>query len=119
MQLVCFLLTNPDMFLAVATVVPHDRKAYPEKPPIVGDLVASSFLLVSDAAGIATTQAKDDPTLQLRRPASMLSLYGSKSRPIEADVSPHIDDRVKQKPRQSRFGFRQRMGKVFAGDTRK
>ena len=107
------------MFFAVATVVPRDRKPYPEKPPTVGDLVTSSFLLVSDAPAIAPTQARDDPTLQLRRPASMLPLYGSKSRPIEADVSPHIDDRVKQKPRQSRFQFRQRIGKVFAGDARK
>ena len=74
MRLVCFLLTNPNVFFAVATVVLHDRKAYPGEPPTVGDLVASPFLLVSDATAIATTQARDDPTLQLGRPASMVTI---------------------------------------------
>jgi len=104
----------------VSTGVPHDRETCPEKSPIVGDLVASPFLLVSDATTIATAQAREDQTRQLRRPPSTLPLHSSKSRPVGGDVSPQIDDRVKQKPRlESPFHFRQRIGKAFAGSVHK
>ena len=90
------------------TAVPYDRVAYP-KPSAVGDLLASSFLLASNTTGIGMGQAGSDPTRQLRKPPSMFSLYSSKSQTINAG------DHLKQKPRQSRFHIRQRIGKVFAG----
>jgi len=52
---ICLPLINLDT--TTSTVVPHDREAYVEKPSL-GDLVASSFLLVSDAAAIAMAALK-------------------------------------------------------------
>jgi hypothetical protein len=106
------------MIFAVPIVVPHDRVAYPAQPSAVGDFVASSFLLVSDAAEIATAQAREDPAHQLRRHSSML-LFNSKSRPTEADAPPHADNHTKKKPRQGRFGIRKRIGEVFGGEAHK
>ena len=119
-------LTNPGTTpsTTISTVIPNNREACAEKPS-VGDLANPSFLLVSDAALIATAQARDDPTRQLRRPASMLSLYSSKSQLAETDASPQLDNNVRHKSRQSRFRIRQRLGRVFdpilhdTGDTRK
>ena len=88
----------------VPTVAPNDRVACIEKPA-VGDLVASSLLLVSDAAAIGKAQVKDDPARQLRKTASMLLLHNSKSRPSEKDTAPEPDDNHKPKP----HGLRSRM----------
>ena len=121
---VYLLLTNPDTGSTISTVVSHDREMCTEKPS-VSDLVASSFLLVGDAAAVAMAQARDDLTYQPRRPASMLSLRSLRSHPIEPDVPPQVDDNIKHKPRHSRFHIRQRLGKVFdpilhaTSDTRK
>ena len=87
-------LTNLD---TISTVVSHDRELCVERPS-VGNLVASSFLLVPDAAAISTAQSKDDATRQLRRPTSVVD----------------IDDNGKHKPRRaSRFRVRERLGRVF------
>jgi len=103
-------LINPGT--TTPTAVPHDKEAYVEKPSL-GDLVASSFLFVSDAAAIAMSQAKDSQTRQLRKTASALALCNPKSRPIQPDASPQLDDNAKHKPRNGFSHLRQKIGRVF------
>ena len=51
-------------------VVSHDREVYAKKP-FVSSLTTTAFLLVPDAADIATTQEKRDPMHRPRRPVMM------------------------------------------------
>ena len=75
----------------------RERSVYTEKPP-VGNLVASSSLLVPDAAAIDSAQSRDSPTHQLRKPAN----------PVQ------IDGNSKHKLRNiARFSIRARLGRVF------
>ena len=93
----CLPLTNPDTTPALSAVPPHDGDVYAERLP-VGNLLASSFLLLLDVAAIASSQSMDEPTHRLRRPASMVQ----------------IDDSAKHKPRHtSRFRARERLGRVL------
>ena len=59
------------------TTPPRPRRASLEKPAVSG-LMATSLLLVSDAAAVAMTKAKDD-SMQPRR-------SGSSLRPIRPDA---------------------------------
>lgn len=94
----------------VSTVVDHDREAYAEKP-FIGSLAATAFLLVPDAADIATAQEKDDPMHQPRWPTMMRN---PRSRLTESDASPQFDVNAKHK---SRFGtpfhLRERLGRAL------
>ena len=83
---------NPGLILVSGCIayvfhscIPRQRDV--EKSSAVGDLVVSSFVLVSDAGAISVAQARRDSTLQLRSTSSTLSLRGAGSRPTEAD--PH------------------------------
>ena len=83
-------------------VTSREGGAYPKDPSAVGNLGASSSVLLPDRTTIGRVQGRDGPTRQLCKPPGMFTLFSPKPRPIEAN----IDGRVKQKHRQSRFHIR-------------
>ena len=97
-------LSGHDFFKAT----PLEGEAHPENPSAIGDLKASSFEFLPDRKAIGKIQGRDDPTRQLRKPPSVFAFSGPKS---------HIDDRVKQTPRQSRFHIRQWLGIIPPGEA--
>ena len=82
-----------------------------EKPSAVGDFMDSSFLFLPDRQAVGETRARDDSVPQLHKPPSDFPLFSPEPRSIEAK----IDNRVKQKPRQSRFQIRKRLGAIHPG----
>ncbi|KAF9781372.1 kinase-like domain-containing protein [Thelephora terrestris] len=57
--------------------------------------------------------SRDNRTPQLSRPASVLSLYSSFSRPAEPDSASHSDGNSGTKPRESRFSFRRQFARMM------
>jgi len=92
---------------------PDEGETCPEKPSAVGDPVDSSFLFLPGEKADGETRARNGSMPQSRKPPGMFTLFSPKPRSIEAD----IDDRVKQKPRQSRFHIRQWHGIIPPGEA--
>ena len=89
----CPPLANADVTPTISTVVSYDTEA-PDERPLAGDPTASSFPLESG-------EARDDPTHQLGRGATTITLHSPRSQPVEPDVSLQIDgDEPGAPPRQ-------------------
>ena len=87
----CLPLANADVIPTTFAVISHSKEV-PTERPLAGDLVASSFPLRSGTAAIATTQARDGSTDQLRRSSNVIKPHSLRSRPVEPDASFQIDD---------------------------